>query len=62
MESGHNDGLGVQREYIVNALANDESLLNDFLQFRQQQQAQCRIQKPGHNVSPYYEKVSSNKP
>ncbi|CAF2773670.1 unnamed protein product [Rotaria sp. Silwood2] len=62
MESGHNDGLGVQREYIVNALANDESLLNNFLQFRQQQQAQCRIKKTGHNVSPYYEKVSSNKP
>ncbi|CAF3546671.1 unnamed protein product [Rotaria sp. Silwood1] len=62
MESGHNDDLGVQREYIVSALANDESLLNDFLQFCQQQQAQCRIQKTGHNVSPYYEKVSSNKP
>ena len=57
---GHDDGLGAQREYIVNALANDEALLNDFLQFRQQQ-AQYRIQKAGHNIFPYYERVRSNK-
>ncbi|CAF4608858.1 unnamed protein product [Rotaria sp. Silwood2] len=44
----------------MNELANDEGLLNDFLQFRQQQ-AQYRIQKTGHNLNPYYENVSSNK-
>ena len=37
MEPGYDDGTGVQREYIMNELANDEGLLNDFLQFRQQQ-------------------------
>ncbi|CAM4903907.1 unnamed protein product [Rotaria socialis] len=44
----------------MNELVNDEALLNDFLQFRQQQ-AQYRIQKTGHNLIPYHEKVSSNK-
>ncbi|CAF2096868.1 unnamed protein product [Rotaria magnacalcarata] len=60
IESGHDDDIGVQREYIMNELVNDEALLNDFLQFRQQQ-AQYRIQKTGHNLIPYYENVSSNK-
>ncbi|CAF4848667.1 unnamed protein product, partial [Rotaria sp. Silwood1] len=44
----------------MNELANDEALLNDFLQFRQQQ-AHYRIQKTGHNLIPYYENVPSNK-
>ena len=60
MEPGYDDGTGVQREYIMNELTNDEGLLNDFLQFRQQQ-AQYRIQKTGHNLNPYYENVSSSK-
>ncbi|CAF3042362.1 unnamed protein product [Rotaria sp. Silwood2] len=60
IESGHDDGSDVQREYIMNELANDEALLNDFLQFRQQQ-AQYRIPKAGHNLIPYYENVQSNK-
>ena len=56
MKPGYDDGTGVQREYIMNELANDEGLLNDFLQFRQQP-AQYRIQKIGHNLNPYYENV-----
>ena len=60
VESGHDDGLGAQREYVVNALANDEALLIDFSQFRQQE-AQYRIQKAGHNILPCYENVGSNK-
>ena len=34
MESDHDDGIDVQREDILNALTNDEALLNEFLQFR----------------------------
>ncbi|CAF4522711.1 unnamed protein product [Rotaria sp. Silwood2] len=60
IESGHDDGSGVQREYIMNELANDEALLNDFLQFRQQQ-GQYRNQKTGHNLIPFYENVPANK-
>ena len=60
MEAGHDDGIGVQREYILNALTNDEALLNNFLQFRQQQ-AQYRILKAGHGVFPHHGSVVSNK-
>ena len=60
MELGHDVGIGVQREYILNALTNDEALLNDFLQFRQQQ-AQYRIPEAGHGVFPHHGSVVSHK-
>ena len=62
IESGHDDGDGisVQREFIMNELANDEALLNNFLQLRRQQ-AQYRINKKRQNLIPYYENISSNK-
>ena len=60
MKSRHDEGFSAQREYIVNTLANDEALLNDLLQFRQQQ-AQYQVQKAGHNVFSYYENVVRNK-
>ena len=60
MVAGHDVGIGVQREYILNALTNDEALLNNFLQFRQQQ-AQYRILKAGHGVFPHHESIVSNK-
>ncbi|CAF1526792.1 unnamed protein product [Rotaria magnacalcarata] len=50
MESSHYDDPSIQREYVMNTLANDESLLSDFLHFHQQQM-QHRYQKTGHNVS-----------
>ncbi|CAF3943921.1 unnamed protein product [Rotaria sp. Silwood2] len=48
--------LGTCSENIVNSLANDETLLNDFLRFRQQQQPV--LPKLGQYGSSRYENVS----